>query len=538
MFLVAFDATTPPKDLTSRNQPDHTVVVLNPLPGLQPHTWGALRGFQRAGIAFAVARRNAMLWWATGGGKTLGSAAWIVAEPGPAVILTNGAARRQFAGEIRRWTTREPFVVMPASTRRKGDETLLQYLIRTPNPVVIAGWESLHDRETYVAIHQLVYGASLVLDEAHTVKDHKRWEQPTVEYDPKTGKERTVWVRRQTIASLASWLCPRAGRRLETTATPIPNRVKDLWAQLDCLEPGSVGKYWDWARQHCGAYEGKYGMIDEGATNLGILREYVAQRAHIVGPTIALEGVPPLIRKTSTIPASELVGIDQEARTALRKAAREKGAGRDSAILEAKLIATAARKNPVVARRVADALRRGEKVLVFTGRRRDVALIHRLIQDNVGGSYPLWAADGETPADEREDIRTAYMDHEGAACIVGTGAAWGESLNLHHTDRLLITLLPWTWGQLIQWEGRVHRIGQPRECVVEYVVAEGTIEEQILAIILDKMPSVVALTPDVALDDVRDTLRGGSSDDVIAELLATVAAGGDAVDDEWSEYLG
>jgi intein/homing endonuclease len=876
-------------------------------------------------VAFAVARGDAALWWATGAGKTLGAIVWAVSEPRPVVVLTNGSARRQFAGEVTRWTTREPFVVRPLSSRRKSDETLTQYLLRSSNPFVILGWESLHDRDTYAVLYHLVAGASLILDESHSVKDHKRWEAPTVEINPKTGKERTIWVRRQTVASLASWLCPRAARRLETTATPIPNRVKDLWAQLDCLEPGSVGRYWDWARKFCGAYEGKYGMLDEGATNLDVLRTYVGQRAHIVGPSIALEGVPAMHRKTTTIPASELTGIDAEARAALRKAAKERGAGRDSAILEAKLMATAARKNPVVARRVVEALHRGEKVLVFTGRRRDVGSIHARIQEAVGEAFPLWAADGETPSDAREDIRLAYMAHVGAACIVGTGDAWGEcvppdtllvgenkpivdhevgdetygvsgktaikasktrqhkgrlftikgmgllpfratenhpvlvvegrkgttredhghvildgapkwvpteelvpwepalskpanahghflliprlfaayacdttsnpltfdlerfvkndnarkgrrarglpteiklhdgwawvmglfvaegsasangpdkhaltfsinakddytitklrgilraagfvtslrpvenncqrvvvkssplallfgelfgrgasnkripdevlrhgaktitmaflsgyvagdgyaknnivrtstasrtlalqlqllharcgrlasineittkdtefrgrviqggrphylvtwrhktrghnrhqivnvdgtsylavplqfvkpeaysgpvvdietvdhtflasnvvvhnSLNLHDSDRLFITLLPWTWGQLIQWEGRIHRIGQLRECTVEYVVAEGTIEEQILAIILDKLPGVMALTPDAALDDVRDTLRGGSSNDVIANLLDMIAATGDAIEDEWSEYL-
>ncbi len=158
-------------------------------------------------------------------------------------------------------------------------------------------------------------------------------------------------------------------------------------------------------------------------------------------------------------------------------------------------------------------------MLVFTGRRRDVADIHGRIAKKLPAGTKLWAAHGETPAEEREDIREEYMAHEGAACIVGTGAAWGESVNLQDTDRLIIVLLPWTWGQIRQWEGRVRRLGQKRAVVIEYLVAEGTVDERISGVVLEKLAAVEEILPDEQVTGVREAVQGGTDEEVIDGLL-------------------
>jgi hypothetical protein len=64
------------------------------------------------------------------------------------------------------------------------------------------------------------------------------------------------------------------------------------------------------------------------------------------------------------------------------------------------------------------------------------------------------------------------MEHPGPCVLVGTGDAFGEAINLHDTDAALFVMLPWTPGQVRQWEGRFCRLGQKRPVVVYYVVAE------------------------------------------------------------------
>jgi SNF2 family DNA or RNA helicase len=302
--------------------------------------------------------------------------------------------------------------------------------------------------------------------------------------------------------------------------------VRDLWAQFDIVEPGCAGRYWAWAQKFCGAFEGQYGWDDRGSSNLPALKDFAAHRTHVVRSEEVYKLLPPIRRMTTYLSATELTRADKDAGVEVRRAAKGAGGGTGTEgteaaknLLEARLIHSAARKSKHVAESVVELLNDNQKVLVFTGRRRDVTSIFDRIRKQAPAGALLWAADGETPPDDRETIREDYMAAPGPACIVGTGAAWGESVNLHDTDRLIIVLLPWTWGQIRQQEGRVRRLGMQRSCIIEYIVAEGTVDERIAGVVLDKLAAVEAILPDEQVTEVRESVQGGTDDNVIDGLL-------------------
>lgn len=490
------------------------------LPELRPWVWPWLSAYQKRGVAWAIGRRNAHLWWACGAGKTVAAIIWMLAEPGPVVVVTRASARRQWANEIRRFTTSNPFVILPTSSMRKGDIPLSTYLsTETGRPVIILGWDSLRDADLYDEIQNLP-SPSIVWDEAHVAKDHRRWNPRPL------ANGKMAFDRRESVAARAGFLAPKARRRLALTATPVPDRTRDLWAQLDIVEPSCAGKYWDWAKRYCGAQEGEYGWEDRGSTRVNELRTWLAPRTHVVRTEDVHKLLPPLRRITTYLAPEDLQRGDAEAGKAVRTAAKlaKGGTGTENteaagSLLEARLLQSAARKTRHVASQVIELLQGGQKVLVFTGRRRDVTAIHERIAKKLPAGAKLWHAHGETPAEEREDIREEYMAHKGAACIVGTGAAWGESVNLQDTDRLIIVLLPWTWGQIRQWEGRVRRLGQSRACVIEYLVAEGTVDERISGVVLEKLAAVEEILPDEQVTGVREAVQGGTDEEVIDGLL-------------------
>lgn len=490
------------------------------LPEVRPWVWPWLSSYQKRGIAWAVGRRNAHLWWACGAGKTVAAILWMLAEPGPVIIVTRASARRQWANEIRKFATVLPFVVLPSSSMRKGDSSLAAYLrVTVSRPVLILGWDSLRDDDLYEKLSSLD-SPSIVWDESHVAKDHRRWNPRPL---PNGGM---AFDKRESVAARAGFLAPKARRRLALTATPIPDRTRDLWAQLDIVEPSTVGKYWDWAKRYCGAQEGEYGWEDKGTTRLAELRSSLALRTHVVRTEEVHQLLPPLRRITTFLAPEDLQRGDAEAGKAVRGAAKlaKGGTGTEGtevagSLLEARLVQSAARKSRYVASHTQELLQGGQKVLVFTGRRRDVADIHARIAKKLPPGTKLWAAHGETPAEEREQIRDDYMAHDGAACIVGTGAAWGESVNLQDTDRLIIVLLPWTWGQIRQWEGRVRRLGQKRSVVIEYLVAEGTVDDRITGVVLEKLAAVEEILPDEQVIGVREAVQGGTDEDVIDGLL-------------------
>jgi len=493
------------------------------LPEVRPWVWPWLTSYQKVGISFAVGRRNAHLWWSCGAGKTAAAIIWALAESGTVVVITRASARRQWANEVRRFSMVTPHVVRPPSQLKDGEQGLTEYWKETTRAggrvFLIIGWPSLRDDETYKSLMRLP-SFSVVWDEAHLAKDHKRWDA-----DPRIDGS-VGFLRRSSIAARAGFLAPKASRRLALTATPMPDRVRDLWSQFDIVEPGCVGRYWDWAVKFCGAYEGQYGWDDKGASNLPSLHQFSAHRTHIVRSEEVYKLLPPIRRLTTYLSVTELTRADKDAGTEVRRAAKgaRGGTGTEDneaacSLLEARLMHSAARKSKHVAESVVELLRDKQKVLVFTGRRRDVTTIFNKITKQAPPGTVLWAADGETPPDERETIREKYMDAPGPACIVGTGAAWGESVNLHDTDRLIIVLLPWTWGQIRQQEGRVRRLGMQRSCIIEYIVAEGTVDERISGVVLDKLAAVEAVLPDEQVTEVREAVQGGTDDNVIDGLL-------------------
>lgn len=514
------------------------------LPELRPWVWPWLTPYQREGIAFAAGRRNAHLWWSCGAGKTAAAIAWAVAEPGPVLCITRACARRQWASEVRRFSTVEPYVVLPASAQGVGTEPMEAYLQRCEEggsrPFVIMGWDTLHDDVLYERLATLLPRMSLIFDEIHEAKDYRRFDPDPVR--TADGGVLMRFKRRATIAARAAFLSPKAIRRLGLTATAIPNRIRDLWAVLDLVEPGCAGKFWDFARRFCAAVEGDFGWITDGASNLDDLRLLAEPRAHVVRSEEVHALLPALRRTTTFLSPEDLSRSDAEASAEIRRAARWAGGGsgtegssRKTALLEARLVQAAARKVKYVSTAVCDAMASGQKVLIFTGRRRDVETLRERIvatmqrdwpalRPGVGSGWKVWAADGSTPPDERETIRDEYMAHRGPACIVGTGDSWGESVNLNDTDRLIVVLLPWTWGQIRQWEGRVRRLGMSRPCLVEYVVAVGTIDERISSVVLSKLGAIGEILPDEQIAEVRDAVRGGTVETILDGLLDRLLA--------------
>lgn len=558
--MAALPATTPSPaaDLSAASSPA-TV-----LPEVHAWVWPWLADYQREGIAFAIVRGNAHLHWQTGAGKTAAAILWALAVDGPVIAVTRPSARRQWCDEIRRFTAVEPYDIRPASDRRAGDEPLVAYCARVRRPFVVVGWPGLRDDAD--AITHLLrtwrgQTVAVIYDEVHCAKDHKRWsrEDYTVEADARAalaawtqpdtglptpnisrpsqpGEPWVVYFPVDTLAARAAHLGRRVHRRLGLTATPVPDRQRDLWAQMDLIEPGVCGPYWPWARRFCNATEGQYGWDDRGASNTSELTAFLRQRVHTVPSEVVNRELRHEVRRILTrIPKEMLTRSDKAADVAVRAAARAAGGGTGAeggsaatALVQARLEQSAAQKTRYTVDRIVECAGQGQKVIAFTGRRVDVDRLAAKVVVKIKGARKgttlagakLWHAHGETPPDERAQIREQYMAHQGASILIGTGAAWGESLNLHDTDRLIIVMLPWTWGQIRQWEGRVVRLGMGRAVTIEYLIAGGTYDERVATVVLGKLAAVEDIVPDAQIAAVRETVQGGTDDEILDALLA------------------
>jgi len=121
-----------------------------------------------------------------------------------------------------------------------------------------------------------------------------------------------------------------------------------------------------------------------------------------------------------------------------------------------------------------------------------------------GISYALFS--GDLPRAGKDSAIARFRDE--ARVLLSTGAG-GEGRNLQFADTVINFDLPWSPMRLEQRVGRVHRIGQTRNVFVFNFCQTGTVEEQILRVLHDKVNMFELVVGEMdailgTLDDTRD----------------------------------
>ena len=206
-------------------------------------------------------------------------------------------------------------------------------------------------------------------------------------------------------------------------------------------------------------------------------------------------------------------------------------------MMEVRLMEAAAKKRKYVLDILSDSIEAKHKVVVFTGRRADCDKLGedvKALMEKLDPSGTVLVGHGGVASSERDQMQQTYMSSPGPCILIGTGDAWGEGVNLNDSDLHLIVMLPYTPGQVIQWEGRCCRLGMKRPVMIQYLIAENTVDEHVAGILVGKLPAVEQmvgddsvngfgnqlLTGDMTEEEFMDQLLGKlglTSDDAVAE---------------------
>ena len=520
---------------------------------------GFLTQYQKEGVCFAFEREGAHFWHATGAGKTLTAILYALLYPGTVVIVTRAAARRQYGREIERFTNCEPYVIRPVSELKKGAKRIEDYLKeKRSRHVIVIAWENLSH---YADLLASLRPSCVVWDEAHLGKSSKRYEsiplaelsgdpildtQLVIQQDADARRRggfisdkdgvRIMIVPLDNMAMAAAKISKASFRRCATTATPVKDRVRDLWAQLDLVEPNAWGSSTAWLNRHADRKPGTYGGFDTtGQSNLEELSLRLKHVVHQIPYTTTHRQLPPK-RRQSVYVSPEDQAKPSGGFAAEMKAASARGA---TAVLEVKLAEAASRKRNAVMGIIEDHVFAGGKIVIFTGRRKDCEALGEQVKKCEAvkkTSCPVWVAHGATSATLRQEIVDDYMNTRTAAVLVATGDSFGESLNMQDTDAALFVMLPYTPGQVRQWEGRFCRLGQKRPVTIYYVVAEGTVDEHVADILIRKLPAVEKVAKDEELAAAKDVIAGfdvSDDDDKFADgLLSKISAAEELSEDD------
>lgn len=301
---------------------------------------------------------------------------------------------------------------------------------------------------------------------------------------------------------------PRRPTLMLLTGTPLTSRPRDLFSLLDLMHPGDWGSFWQFTKRYCA---GRYVEIPgtdraswdtEGISHVDELR---MRLKHVMLRRSKAEvgGLPPKIR--SMIP----VELPARARKSLEAAAREidgfKGLSRVLGITEAHKLQAATEL-------AASIVEQGGRPLVFTTRRDSAqAIAERLLCPCVTG------------ADAAEDRAAKLANAHAAVCTmfsVTTG------VNLTQFDTVIFCGLDWVPSTLLQAEARPHRIGQTRAINVYYLIGLGTVDEFIQHRVIERLDlfdQAIGSAEDG--NELRSVLGGGSEEDLIGEIVASVTKG-------------
>lgn len=506
-------------------------------------------GYQRDALQFAANRPGAFLHHPTGSGKTWTAIAWALLSGGPLVVVTPAATRLQYAAQIERFTTRKAFACKPATEIRKRDKwkTLPEYLAwcveKRQEPALVVGWETLVDWASALEDVLQPRDSALIFDESQRGKGTKRWEKVTLPqrdapnyqevrsdlvrrganfkpYDEFEGE--IALVPRENTVESAARLSKAAARRLATTATPVFNRRPDLWGQLDLIEPWAWGTFGTFAHRYCDAKPGEYGGLDtRGLSNCDELRERLAYVMHHVPVAVARASLPAKRRQVWYISREDQVqptGGWQK----IIKAAEGRGG---TTLLEVRLSMAASAKRKALVGQIAEHVRNGDKSVVFTARVRDCEELAEAVS-KIQEGLTVFCGHGDHSQEERHAMLARYVEHPGPCILVGTGEAWGTGIDgLQCTDAVFFAMLPYTIGQLDQQEGRFTRHGQRGPVLIYYPIAEGTADEHLADILLDKLDGVESVVKADGVEGVRDVLSGEEKDPdkFAARVLAALA---------------
>ncbi|HEX2022330.1 MAG TPA: DEAD/DEAH box helicase, partial [Candidatus Thermoplasmatota archaeon] len=441
-----------------RPLPDIAPFLHEPLPAsLNAHV--VLRPYQREGVAYIRATDYlTYLGDPPGLGKTLQALTAALYLPGRILVIAPAGARDVWKREIESMTTESVFVFRPTSKKTPTNEKF-----------VVASYDALLSRQDQLLA---VKPDLVILDEAHYVKNKEA--------------ERTKAVHDCLIS---------IPRRLLLSGTPAMNRVDEVRKQLEFIHPGEWGNE-HWFRRRFvqplenGTPEVRYQVLSR-------MREYFQGVMLRRVKMDVLKDLPPkhVIVQQVKLPALWRQEYNEEAGR-LRDhihAHRETAFGDDygttrSHVLTLRQLASNGKGEAAEAyvRRLLETP--GEKVVVFA-----YYLQHlESLEKSLAEFNPVTVHGGVTDK-ARDQAVQAFMHDPETRVFLGQITAAGTALTLTSGRHAVFIDLDWNPANHEQAGDRIHRIGQTREVFLHYLVAGGTIDEDIVKMLQEKSTTTAAL---------------------------------------------
>lgn len=449
---------------------------LPPAPSLMYDFPIAVRPYQQEAAAFLLnaGPAGAILADAMGLGKTC-SALTASLRCGRLAVVCPNYVRGVWVAELSKWAPERVYAGLRSKTSSpldplSADTVIVNYDILAAWGDAIAEWLSA-DAES-----------AIVFDEMHILQG--------------TKSARFQAAKRARAGARYAW---------GLTGTPLANRPKDLWGIVDILSPNRFGSFFKFATRYCNAYQKTVGTGEDAKTfwdfnGSSNLEELSSRLSHFMLRRTAQDVALQLPAKTRQIVRLDASGVrDVASPLDLRSALQESSESKREAVLAL----------------VRGHLEEGNSVVLFAWRRdtadyyadetRRAGLAAQVIHGGVRDRAAILA---------QAQIETSLL-----ACTIDSCAT---GIDLTHASVAIFAELDYEPHALLQAEARLHRFGQHKPVLVQYAVAQNSIDERVASVVIDKLN---------AYDEVlggQETLGQDLNrleEDIAKEIMRSIEAG-------------
>ncbi|QDT31505.1 DEAD/DEAH box helicase [Thalassoglobus polymorphus] len=436
-------------------------------------------------------------------GKTVQTLAMLLqrVETGPALVIAPTSLGFNWQAECERFAPS----LNPIQFRESNREELINSA--SEGDVIICSY-GLALREAELLKTQK--WGSLVLDEAQNIKNG----------NSKTSRE----IRKLK----ADW-------KIALTGTPIENHLGELWSILQAVAPGVLGG-WEQFRKRFAAPIEKNQDEERRHALARVISPFVLRRTK----KAVLKDLPDRDESNLFVELSDVerkrydqmrlaavseldelstVEFSQDQRfRVLQILTRLRQLSCHIGLLDETWTGSSA-KLDLLMEKLEELKENGHRPLIFSQFTSHLGLIRQAC-DEKGFSYQY--LDGQTTPRTRKNRVEKFQNGEGDAFLISLKAG-GTGLNLTAAD-YVIHMDPW-WNPAVEDQAtdRAHRIGQTRNVMVYRIIAQGTIEEQILKLHEEKRDLVEGILAGaeaagkLSTQQLAGLIRGETADMSIAK---------------------
>ncbi|MCA0970104.1 DEAD/DEAH box helicase [Halobacillus litoralis] len=430
-------------------------------------------------------------------GKTL-EAGLILKE-----LMIRGAAKKVLiltpASLVNQWIQElnEKFYIQAASPRKK--QAAWQDWDITVTSIDMAKRQG-HREEILSIPYDLI-----IIDEAHKLKNHQ-----TKNY--------------QFVQSLQKTYC------LLLTATPIQNKLSDLFNLVSILKPGYLGNLTDFKKKYRNNKDDSKGVehIHSLVSQLMIRNRRRDTGLNESKRKVVNERLSFTEEEQSWYNQLTSLKGEQNSFTWLTLA-KEFCSSREACFMSLKEMVKKMDKEKaehfiglieqleqlphhVKAKRMVELIEQeGGKFIVFTEYRATQFYLQWFLQQHGISSVPF---SGKFNKSKRDWMKQLFRDK--AQVLIATEAG-GEGINLQFCHQMINYDLPWNPMRLEQRIGRIHRFGQDQDVKIYNFGIQNTIEDHIMNLLYEKIEMFRNAVGD--LDLILEKLPGGSFDEHIKTIV-------------------